>query len=154
MQSNTCSHPVRSISDRVKDLNFPFGSYVVVGGAMEARGIRRANDIDIVATSDLFGDLQQNGWQLCRCDICRGKAERGEGERVLKKSGLHAQVFSSYSVGQVYEADTDELIKSADVIDGVPYVKLTDLLKWKRAAGRSKDVKDVSLLEAYLRDRC
>jgi hypothetical protein len=141
----------RTISDRVRELGLPIGEYVVVGGAMEAHGIRRANDIDIVAAPKLFKDLQLKGWKICHCDKCRQKMERGDDDLVLKKVGVVGQIFLSYESGGVYRADTFEIIKSAEVIDGVPYIQLSELLKWKRASGRIKDQMDIALIESYLR---
>jgi hypothetical protein len=42
------------------------------------------------------------------------------------------------------------LIKDATVIDGVPYVQLEELLKWKKVAAREKDLKDIVLIEKFL----
>ncbi|MFI9807443.1 hypothetical protein ACIHEJ_24285 [Streptomyces sp. NPDC052301] len=38
---------------------------------------------------------------------------------------------------------TDRLIDDADVIEGVPFMRLGDILRWKIAAGRPKDRADV-----------
>ena len=66
-----------TISDRVKALGFPLGQYVVVGGAMEAFGIRPANDLDVVVTEDLFAELMRKGWKLCECEKCQIKQQQG-----------------------------------------------------------------------------
>src|SRR3990167_8238356 len=105
-----------SISDRVKQLNFPFGQYVVVGGAMEAFGIRKAKDIDIVVTPALFKELRKNGWKDCDCIWCQREIERGGTRRMLK--GDNVDILSEYSCGDAYHANTDELIKNAAVIEG------------------------------------
>lgn len=126
---------------RVKRLNLPLGKYVVVGGAMEAHGIRMAKDIDIVAAPDLFQDLQGKGWKL---------AETRLGAVKFKLKGEGVDVFPDYSCGESYQADVVALIKNADVINGVPFVRLTELVKWKKAAGREKDLKDIGLIEHFL----
>lgn len=50
----------RPIFERVRSLGLPLGRYAVVGGSMEAHGLRRARDIDIdiVANSELFRTLE------------------------------------------------------------------------------------------------
>lgn len=126
------------ISKRIKELNLPLGKYVVVGGAMEAMGIRKANDIDVVVTKDLFDELIRKGWKVHE-------------NRMLKSEGV--DVFPDYSWRDKYVANTEELIENANVIDGVPYVQLEELLKWKKAAARSKDLKDVELIESFLREK-
>jgi hypothetical protein len=42
------------------------------------------------------------------------------------------------------------LIRNAEIIDGVPFIKLDELIKFKKALGRDKDKKDVELIEQYL----
>jgi hypothetical protein len=140
----------KAISDRVKELGLPLGKYVVVGGAMEVHGIRPAKDIDIVAAPDLFQELQLRGWEICHCNVCRRKMENSNADLVLRNPDVVGQVFSSYESGGVYRADTSEIIRSANIINGVPYVQLVELLKWKRASGRIKDQIDVALIERYL----
>ncbi|MGD1003690.1 MAG: hypothetical protein ABR884_03920 [Minisyncoccia bacterium] len=137
-----------NISDRVKVLGLPADKYVVVGGAMEAFGIRPANDLDIVVTEDLFNELQQKGWKLCECDKCRAEWKLGSTDRILKGDGV--DILSEFSCGELYHKDTDELIKNAAVIDGVAFVQLEELLKWKKAAAREKDLKDIVLIEEFL----
>lgn len=139
------------ISTRVKKLGFPVGEYVVVGGAMEAYGIRDAKDLDIVVTESLFEKLLSEGRQLCICEECRVDQEKGSSKRMLKKPGV--DIISQYTWKDTYQADTTELIRNANIIDDVPFVQLEELLKWKKAAAREKDLKDVELIEYYLNKR-
>ena len=129
-------------------LGFPLGKYIVVGGAMEAFGIRKAKDLDIVVTENLFAELMQKGWKLCECEKCRAEWKLGSTDRILKGDGV--DILSEYSCGDSYYADTYELIRNAAIIDGVPYVQLRELLKWKKASGREKDLKDIALIEKFL----
>jgi hypothetical protein len=137
-----------NISDRVKAVGLPLGKYVVVGGAMEAFGIRKAKDLDIVVTEDLFTELMKKGWKLCECEKCQAAWRQGSTDRILKGDGV--DILSEYSCGDQYYAETDWLIKNAAIIDGVPYVQLEELLKWKKTAAREKDLKDVVLIEQFL----
>jgi len=133
-----------NIFQRVKQLGFPLGKYVVVGGVMEAYGIRQANDIDIVVANDLFHKLIQNGWVMCDCDACTNSSKK-----IIKGDGV--DILSEYSCGEAYKANTEQLIKNADLIDGVPFIGLTELRKWKQVNGREKDLKDIKLIDAYLK---
>jgi hypothetical protein len=137
-----------NISNRVKALELPVGKYVVVGGTMEAFGIRSAHDLDIVVTEDLFNELQQKGRRLCECEKCQTEWKQGSTDRILKGDGV--DILSEYSCGNLYRADTDELIRNATVIDGVTFVQLEELLKWKKAVAREKDLKDIVLIEGFL----
>ena len=42
------------------------------------------------------------------------------------------------------------LLKMAEIIEGIPFAPLTEVLKWKKAFGRPKDVVDIELIEQYL----
>jgi hypothetical protein len=133
-----------TIFERIKMLNFPFGKYVVVGGAMEAHGIRTANDIDIVVTQDLFNELEKESW-----DEIKTYPEQSYGiKKILKKEGL--DIISHYSYNEDYYKPAEELMASADIIEGIPFVSLHELLQWKKAAKREKDIQDVLLIEKYL----
>ena len=119
-----------NIIERVKSLNLPFGEYVIVGsGIMEALGMRKAGDIDISVTEELFEKLQHvaDAWREERIDIKR-KLLDGE-----------------------YPVTTQELIESSVVIEGIPFMNLEELIKFKQATAREKDFKDIELINSYLR---
>ncbi|MGW2743274.1 hypothetical protein [Streptomyces sp. NPDC001450] len=46
---------------------------------------------------------------------------------------------------------TDRLIGDADVIDGVPFMRLGDILRWKIAAARPKDHADIAAIRHLYR---
>ncbi len=138
-----------TIFERVKKLNFPIGEYIVVGGAMEARGIRKAGDVDFIVTQKLFDSLLKQGWALKPCRP--GDIGKEGTKRKLTKGDI--TIISEYSWLDKYFAKTEDLIASADIIDGIPFVSLDELLKWKKASGREKDVKDIELIEGYLKKR-
>jgi hypothetical protein len=52
-----------------------------------------------------------------------------------------------------YNPDPQLLINDADIIDGVPFVRLEEVLKWKKAYGREKDKMDIKLIEEYLKNQ-
>lgn len=134
------------IFGRVKTLNLPVGEYVVVGGVMEAHGIRPAADIDIIVSPKLFEELVGRGWRVCDCEICKKN-----NKKMLKGDGV--DIISEYSWENVYRVDAQVLIENADMINGIPFTQLTELLKWKRAAAREKDLQDANLIEDYLRSK-
>ena len=53
------------IFKKLKELNFPQGEYVVVGGAVTAHGIRESKDLDILVTPTLYQQLQKQGYKPC-----------------------------------------------------------------------------------------
>lgn len=49
---------------KVKDLNLPYGQYVIFGsGPLEAHGIRKTRDVDLLITTKLYKELKTRGWQ-------------------------------------------------------------------------------------------
>lgn len=137
----------RTVFDRVRDLAFPIGQYVVVGGTMEAHGIRKARDIDLVVNSELFEDLEEQGWRPYHPK----PAFMGETWGRLEKNDI--QVNSEISWAGELFAETQELIDNAEIIQGFPFAPLSILAAWKKARGREKDIKDIELIAGYFSNR-
>ena len=134
------------IVQEIKALEFPLGKYVVVGsGVLEVNSIRKARDIDIVVTPDLYEKCESGGWE---------KQWHDTGQRyVLHKRdrGREVEVYLDVNCDDV-QLITEELIERADVIEGVPFVSLKDLLKLKRAYSkyRDKHLSDIEGIEEKL----
>lgn len=126
------------IIQKIKKLNLPIGEYVIIGsGLLGVLGIREAHDIDIAVTKDLHKKLMDTGeWE---------KQERW-GKIFLKKD-----VFEIIPELQwdAYDTTTEKAIKEATIIDGVPFTNLDELIKFKIASGRGKDLEDLVLIEKY-----
>lgn len=137
----------RTVFERVSDLAFPLGQYVVVGGSMEAHGIRKARDIDLVVSPELFEDLEQQGWR----PYLPKPSFMGETWGRLEKDDI--QVNSEISWAGVRFAETQELIDNAEIIQDFPFAPLEVLAAWKKARGREKDIRDVELITRYLADK-
>ncbi len=125
----------------VKKLKLPAGQYAVVGsGILDVKGIRKSNDIDLLITQEIYDQLKAKGW----------KEERYPNtprEWVLFDGPF--DVSTSWGVGD-YIPDVSKIMNTAEVIDGVPFARIEEVLKWKQAARRPKDLKDINLIEAYL----
>jgi uncharacterized protein len=118
-------------------LQLPEGKYVVVGGAaMAARGLRDTNDIDLVVTPELFGQLARSGWSAK--------------QRPIGKPGLYFGTVEAYLDVNTptFARDTDWLIEHAEHVKGTRLVDLDTLVGCKRTYGREKDLRDVAILEA------
>ncbi len=126
------------IFSRVKALDLPFGEYVVVSsGTLEALGIRSARDLDIAVTPKLFDKLHtEGGWA----------EEERYGKLFLSKPGIDIIRQLSWDA---YPITNEEAIASALIIDGIPFMNLDELKRFKRALGREKDFADIKLIEAY-----
>jgi hypothetical protein len=125
---------------QVKALKLPEWQYVVFGaGPLAAHGIRPTNDVDLFVTTALYERLKAAGWS----------------EHITSTGGLYLadgiyEADDSWDYG-AYNPTIEELIDAAEVIQGVPFAPLGEVLKWKRAFGRPKDVVDVRLIEDHLR---
>ncbi len=129
-----------SIFFKVKKLNLPFGEYAVFGsGVLEAHNIRKAKDIDFIITKNLFQKLKNSGW-----------TESKYNDKIIEFNGFQALHDWSY---KEYKPNTNELIKNADIINGIPFVQLQEVYKFKKAMGRPKDLVDLKLIEKYLKYR-
>lgn len=123
----------------VKELNFPEGSYAVFGsGPLAIRGLREARDIDIIVTTELFNEIAKDPhWKL-------GKVR--DGHRSLSQGEI--SLFDTWAPGSW---DVYELIHNAEMVDGVPYVKLSSVIEWKMIRNSPKDIVDIDLIHEYLK---
>lgn len=127
----------------IKKLKFPLGEYMVVGsGIMAVYGIRDYKDIDILVSKKLFNRLLNNKkWKLSQIK------NRGS---VLKMKKY--EVANSF-LCKNYRPDTNWLIKNAEIINGVPFLPFSELVKFKKALGRKKDLRDIQLIEKHLKNK-
>lgn len=128
-----------NIIEKVKKFNFPSGEYVVVAsGPLEALGIRKASDIDIAVTPALHTKLKASGeWE----------EKVKYGKTFLQQDGI--EIIPSLSWSE-YPTTTEEAIASAMIIDGIYFMNLEELKKFKKALGREKDLKDIELIDKYI----
>ncbi|OGY11093.1 MAG: hypothetical protein A3A58_03230 [Candidatus Blackburnbacteria bacterium RIFCSPLOWO2_01_FULL_41_27] len=127
---------------QLRELNLPEGEYVVVGsGALAARGMREANDLDILVTKHLWDSLASN----YKVEITpEGIENINLGDIQILGKG---SVFSDESI-----ADLQTLIQTTEAVEGIRFISLPYLKKFKQKLGREKDLKDIKLIDNYLRD--
>ena len=129
----------RRLIELVKQERFPDGLYAVFGsGPLALAGIRTVSDIDIVVTGKLYNELKQRGWQ----------------EKVGLNGGKMLchdvfEVSASWEFGD-YRPSLEALLASAERTDGVAFLALDEVKKWKLAMGRDKDHEDIRLIDEYL----
>lgn len=128
------------IIEKIKNLNLPFGEYVVIGsGILEALNIRTAVDVDIAVLPELYKQLKETGeWKECE----------KHGKYYLEKESF--EIATGVSWGN-YKPAVEEIIASAELIDGIPFMNLDELCKFKEALGREKDFEDIKLIKNYKR---
>ncbi len=122
----------------IKKLNFPIGEYALFGSCpLGVRGIRDSRDIDMVVDELLWKKLAE-----------KYKVEKFETGPTRKKF-IKIGEIEVYPDWLPWLPNTKELIQTADIIEGVPFVKLKYVLEWKKTFGREKDRKDVKLIKKY-----
>ncbi|MEK7109492.1 MAG: hypothetical protein AAB919_03620 [Patescibacteria group bacterium] len=134
------------ILTKVKSLGLPDKQFVVMGSAiLELKGIRKAGDIDIIVTRQLFEQLRGDpAWQY--------KTKLGElgGEEVsfLKKGEVEVYL-DIYGGGEI-----DFFLSNptrTEEIGGIYFASLTNLLEIKSGSwDRPKDREDARLIKEYL----
>lgn len=111
----------------LRAFNLPVDEYLIIGsGALGIRNIRAIGDIDILVTPKL--------WEIL--------AEQ-YGNTVV--DGVERIVFP----GGIVEAFRFAPLTQAEIIDGLPFESLENVLKFKSRMGREKDLKDIALIEIY-----
>ncbi|TMR12386.1 M20/M25/M40 family metallo-hydrolase [Nonomuraea turkmeniaca] len=122
-------------------LNLPLGEYVVCGSAvLYVRGLRsRVGDLDVLARGPAWTTVLSLG-------VPPSAALSGHG--LVVNHPTHAIEFvDRWTPGW----PTDYLIASADLIDGIPFMRLGDVLAWKQRARRSKDLPDIAAVHELRR---
>ncbi len=125
------------VFDLLRSLELPAGDYAVFGsGPLIVRGIvEAANDLDVLARGAAWKKAQGHGElvYLSEHDV----------EVVSCFDGV-VTIGTEWAIG---EFDVDELIDTAEIIDGLPFVPLEHVVLYKQVAGRPKDLLHLELLE-------
>ncbi|MDH6126906.1 hypothetical protein [Kitasatospora sp. GP82] len=116
-------------------LQLPPCDYVVCGSAvLFARGLRaRIGDLDVLARGQ--------AWRIATTLARPVRPPSGHGWAVYHPAAA-IEIVDRWTPGW----PTDRLIQDADLIDGIPFMRLGDVLRWKEAARRPKDLPDIAAI--------
>ncbi len=130
----------KNLVEAIHSLNLPEGTYVVVGGgALTARDIRDTSDIDIVCLPQVFELFRLSPEWILKI--------RPDGKPGLHKE--HIELYLDVNSGNV-QLEIQDLIRRAEMIDGIPFASLSDVRLFKQAYGREKDLHDIALIDQYI----
>lgn len=130
----------------LRQLNLPKGQYVVFGGAcLVIHGLRQADDIDIFVTKKLYNQLKSSDWTEQWPKVENPPLL----ETIIEDTAVHA--FYDWQQRKKWRPNIKKLIEQPELIEGFPFMPLELLHKWKSSLSRSKDDKDIKLIEAYWR---
>jgi len=132
------------IKDLFKKIDLPLGKYVIFGsGPMGIRGLRKCYDLDILVTEDIFNEYKnKSDWEY--------KEFERDGRHVEMVEKNNIELYKTWGPGEWNE---DELIKTSEIIDGLPFVRLEYVIKWKKISGREKDLNDIKIIEGYIKSK-
>ena len=131
-----------TFADKVKALNLPLDQIIVIGsGILDQLGIRPASDIDLAASSDLMKNLSEKSGDWLK------KFDDNQRFYFVKDDGS-AEVWDGW-VFDGQDVSYGELLSQSVEYDGVRFVDLKFLRKWKSWRGREKDVRDVELIDEW-----
>ena len=116
-------------------MELPPGSYAVFGsGPLAAHGlIEELGDLDVIVAEEAWDRVRALGTI----------AMHGDDPVVELDNGL--SFGRSWAYGDV---DIEHLIEDAEMINGLPFVRLEAVVEYKRIAGRPKDLRHIELMES------
>jgi hypothetical protein len=121
--------------NELKKLKLPADKFAVFGnGPMSVRGLKEAIDLHIIVKKDIWNILDR-----------KFMARNNFGAIILGNIEVVRDMLPWFD-------DLDALIDSADIIDGIRYVKLENVLKWKKEMKREKDKNDIKIIEEFLKN--
>lgn len=130
------------IFKRIAKFKLPVGHYAVFGSALlDAWGLRKAADLDIIVTPQLYQQLKVAGWEELQA----------HGFTILTKEDANVTTVQEKPTDGDYFPDRLQLIQEAVYINGFPFVRVEEVIACKTAYNRPKDIADIAMLEAYLK---
>lgn len=129
----------QKLLEQLKEAGLPAGKWAVFGsGPMAVRGLKDPHDLDIIVTEDVYGKFKSKpNWDE--------KQATFDNYLESKESGV--ELWHNWRPG---EWDIKELIQNSEIINGIRYVSLENVLKWKKLMGRKKDIKDIKTIEKFI----
>ena len=131
----------QTFAERVKELGLPLDQMIIIGsGILDQLGIRQSADIDVATNREVLEKIARSGgWAE--------KLDKNQRQYLVKHDGS-VEIWDGWEIdGRVVEYD--ELLDYAVEYDGVKFVSLDFLRRWKNWRGREKDMQDVKLIDEW-----
>lgn len=127
--------------ERVKELGLPLDQIIIIGsGILDQLGIRQSTDIDVAVDRATLEKIAGDSDWAEKLDTNQ--------RRYLVKCDGSAEIWDGWEIdGRIVEYD--ELLDYAVEYDGVKFVNLDFLRRWKNWRGREKDIQDVRLIDEW-----
>lgn len=129
-----------TLFDRLRKLNLPPQDYAIFGsGPLAIRGIvPLANDLDILC--------RENVWAI----VCQSGTIEFLPEYDVSVATLYDGAITFGMEWGIGNFDVDELIKSAEIIDSLPFVRIEHVVRYKKLRSSAKDVLHLNAIEAFI----
>lgn len=133
-----------NVIEIIKSLNFPQSKYIIIGGAaMAIRDLKETRDIDILVSEKFLEELKQkSAWEFHPRIIASEKPGLINKDKTVELYPSIAQDTLTFS----------DLKSKEEIIEGVPFANLIDIIKIKEFYNREKDLKDIELIRTYLKN--
>ena len=131
----------QTFAERVKELGLPLDQIIIIGsGILDQLGIRQSADIDVATNREALEKIaRSSGWAE--------KLDKNQRQYLVKHDGS-VEIWDGWEIdGRVVEYD--ELLDYTVEHDGVKFVSLDFLRRWKNWRGREKDIQDVRLIDEW-----
>lgn len=126
--------------DAIKALNLPLDQYAIASsGALGIRNLRIINDIDIIVTPELWATLAKQ----------YGITTKDGFSTIVFPDGIVEAIGNSSFYEDENAPSIDARIANADIIEGLPFETLDDVIYFKKKMGREKDLSDIQLIKTY-----
>ncbi len=127
-----------ALFDRLRSLQLPVGSYAIFGsGPLAIRGIISAcNDLDVLCNDD--------AWEIVS-RIGRTEFLPEYGVSIVALADTDITFGTSWGIG---DFDINQLIDSAEMIDGLPFVLLEHVIRYKNIRSSTKDCRHLDALRS------
>ncbi len=130
----------RQLLGVVKKLNLPDGEYAIFGsGPMAVRGIKPTDDLDVMVASELYKKLKE---------IYSEKQKQGYKEIVYYLEPIQGIEVIKANISGFNNPES--VISRAELIEGLRFVLLKDIIAWKKKMARPKDFEHIKMIEDYL----
>jgi hypothetical protein len=117
----------------LKNMDLPLSEYWITSGAgLVIHGVKEStNDIDLGCTTNLIEHFLKKG--------CKYKVVE-DNSRIIE-------------INEITEILENWFVDEIQFIDGLPVGSLESIKKQKAELGRDKDIKDVKMIEEYIKNR-
>lgn len=123
----------RDIHEILKDMDLPLMEYwITSGAALVLHGVKEAtNDIDLGCTTKLIEHFLEKG--------CKSRLAEDNSRIVMINDNI--EILENWFVDKI------------EFVDGLPVGSLESIKRQKEALGREKDIKDIKLIDEFIKNQ-